>query len=123
MSRLKNTLVHLGVGLDVRNFKLNYPGLVGGVLKMSNAHFVDVNGYSNLYWDWGQEDDDMEKRLTAKHIPYVHMSPSIARYMAMDHGETTTKNTADAFTITGYSMDTNGLRWTKFPGVQSFTIK
>ncbi|KAF7256891.1 hypothetical protein EG68_06278 [Paragonimus skrjabini miyazakii] len=81
----KKYAVHLGVGLDVRNFELYFPGLVGGVLKMSNAHFVDVNGYSNMYWDWGQEDDDMEKRLKAKHIPYVHMSPSIARYMAMDH--------------------------------------
>ncbi|KAF7242060.1 hypothetical protein EG68_10770 [Paragonimus skrjabini miyazakii] len=77
--------VHLGVGLDVRKFRLNYRSLIGGVLKMSNAHFVDVNGFSNLYWDWGQEDDDMEKRLNAKHIRYVHMNSSIARYMTMSH--------------------------------------
>ncbi|KAF5401409.1 beta-1 4-N-acetylgalactosaminyltransferase bre-4 [Paragonimus heterotremus] len=78
-------VVHLGVGLDVRKFKLNYRSLIGGVLKMSNAHFVEVNGFSNLYWDWGQEDDDMEKRLNAKHIKYVHMNSSIARYMTMSH--------------------------------------
>ncbi|KAF8569457.1 hypothetical protein P879_06568 [Paragonimus westermani] len=85
-------VVHLGVGLDVRKFRLNYRSLIGGVLKMSNAHFVEVNGYSNLYWDWGQEDDDMEKRLTAKRIPYVHMNSSIARYMTMCHTKQPRRN-------------------------------
>ncbi|KAA3673633.1 beta-1,4-galactosyltransferase 4 [Paragonimus westermani] len=85
-------VVHLGVGLDVRKFRLNYRSLIGGVLKMTNTHFVEVNGYSNLYWDWGQEDDDMEKRLTAKRIPYVHMNSSIARYMTMSHTKQPRRN-------------------------------
>ncbi|CAH8519930.1 unnamed protein product [Schistosoma turkestanicum] len=77
--------VHLGVGLDIRNFRLNYPKLIGGVLKMSNKHFVQVNGHSNLYWGWGQEDDDLERRLEHEKIDYYQMSPSIARYKALPH--------------------------------------
>ncbi|CAH8553819.1 unnamed protein product [Heterobilharzia americana] len=77
--------VHLGVGLDIRNFRLNYPKLIGGVLKISNQHFVQVNGHSNLYWGWGQEDDDLERRMKYAKVSYYQMSPSVARYKALPH--------------------------------------
>ena len=35
---------------------------MGGVLSMRTEHFQRVNGYSNLYWGWGAEDDDMAYR-------------------------------------------------------------
>jgi beta-1,4-galactosyltransferase 1 len=41
---------------------LAYQELVGGVLNMRTEHFQRVNGYSNLYWGWGAEDDDMAYR-------------------------------------------------------------
>ncbi|OON15248.1 N-acetyllactosaminide 3-alpha-galactosyltransferase, partial [Opisthorchis viverrini] len=82
---VSKNVIHLGVGLDVRNFKLSYPQLVGGVLKMTTEQFVSVNGFSNKYWGWGQEDDDMERRLRRRNLNYVHISPSIARYAAMTH--------------------------------------
>ncbi|KAG5450190.1 Beta-1,4-galactosyltransferase 4 [Clonorchis sinensis] len=82
---VSKNVIHLGVGLDVRNFKLSYPQLVGGVLKMTTEQFVSVNGFSNKYWGWGQEDDDMERRLRRRNLNYIHISPSIARYAAMTH--------------------------------------
>lgn len=30
---------------------------------MSQKHMDDVNGFSNLYWGWGGEDDDLYMRL------------------------------------------------------------
>lgn len=36
--------------------------LVGGVLNMRMEHYQLVNGYSNMYWGWGAEDDDMAYR-------------------------------------------------------------
>jgi len=42
--------------------RLAYEELVGGVLNMRTEHFQRVNGYSNLYWGWGAEDDDMAFR-------------------------------------------------------------
>ena len=44
--------------------RLAYEELVGGVLNMRTEHFQRVNGYSNLYWGWGAEDDDMAYRFS-----------------------------------------------------------
>jgi hypothetical protein len=43
-------------------FRLIYPSLVGGVLGFKPDHFWKVNGYSNLFWIWGGEDDNMYYR-------------------------------------------------------------
>ncbi len=51
-----NAYMYVGVG------RLAYEELVGGVLSMRTEHFLRVNGYSNLYWGWGAEDDDMAFR-------------------------------------------------------------
>ena len=42
--------------------RLAYSELVGGVLTVRTDHFQLLNGYSNLYWGWGAEDDDMAYR-------------------------------------------------------------
>ena len=55
---------HMCSRLDQSNFIP--PSLFGGVSALRRAHFQDVNGYSNLYWKWGGEDDDMFWRLKAK---------------------------------------------------------
>ena len=43
--------------------RLTYEELIGGVLNIRTEHFLAVNGYSNLYWGWGAEDDDLYYRL------------------------------------------------------------
>ena len=55
---------HLSVGVDALNYTLPYKLLVGGVLNMHAHHLFKVNGFSNFFWGWGGEDDDMANRLT-----------------------------------------------------------
>jgi hypothetical protein len=58
------------------NFKLEYEkaknlefaDYFGGVTMFPNELFEKINGYSNLYWGWGFEDDDLLFRLSEKHI-------------------------------------------------------
>jgi N-terminal domain of galactosyltransferase len=44
------------------NFRLPYNSLFGGVTAFTPEHFELVNGFSNQYYGWGGEDDDMFNR-------------------------------------------------------------
>ena len=59
---------HMSVAVDKFNYQLPYKGLFGGVSAISVQHFTLVNGFSNQYWGWGGEDDDMAKRLGSQKL-------------------------------------------------------
>jgi len=44
------------------NFRLKYIGLIGGILSITDTDFWKVNGYSNLFFMWGGEDDSLFNR-------------------------------------------------------------
>ena len=48
-------------------FRLLYDGLIGGVLAMRTEQFQSVNGFSNMYYGWGKEDDDLSTRCASQH--------------------------------------------------------
>ena len=60
-----------------------YPFLVGGVLAVPPDVFRRLNGFSNRYFDWGGEDDDMGLRLLAKDI--CVQRPVAGFYFAASH--------------------------------------
>jgi len=76
---------HMSVAVDKFNYTLPYSYLVGGVFAISKAHFVVVNGYSNLYWGWGGEDDDMAHRLKFHNLHIIRPPESIGRYTMIKH--------------------------------------
>ena len=39
---------------------------IGGVVMINRVQFQKINGFSNVFWGWGGEDEDALKRL--KHI-------------------------------------------------------
>lgn len=53
---------HMSVAVDKLDFRLPYNSLFGGVSSMRPEHFEKLNGFSNAYWGWGGEDDDMSNR-------------------------------------------------------------
>lgn len=76
---------HMSVAIDEMNYELLYEELIGGVLNMPREHFLRVNGYSNLYWGWGAEDDDLYFRIKKSKIKLVRPPVSIARYRMLRH--------------------------------------
>ncbi|XP_052809123.1 beta-1,4-N-acetylgalactosaminyltransferase bre-4-like [Mya arenaria] len=76
---------HMSPALDKFNYTMLYKGLVGGVLSFRGKHFTKVNGYSNLFWGWGAEDDDMHKRLFAAKLSVERPSITIGRYKMIKH--------------------------------------
>jgi len=58
--------------------RLMYDGLFGGIEAFSTAHFILVNGFSNKFFGWGGEDDDLFERYAAsdEHLRqvYIHIA-------------------------------------------------
>ena len=54
---------HLSVFVDTHGGKCVYSEIFGGVSSITAQQMITVNGYSNLYWGWGGEDDDMSARI------------------------------------------------------------
>ena len=52
---------------------------------VSADQFRDVNGYSNMYWGWGGEDDDMFNRLSSRNYTVKRPPSDLARYKMNFH--------------------------------------
>lgn len=50
---------HIATKLSKYNYGLGYDQYFGGVVLFTKEQAERTNGYSNEYWDWGQEDDDL----------------------------------------------------------------
>ena len=53
----------LAVAVDRWNYSWLPPNFFGAVTAISKDHFKLVNGFSNQFWGWGGEDDDMYQRI------------------------------------------------------------
>ncbi|XP_069492029.1 beta-1,4-galactosyltransferase 4 [Ambystoma mexicanum] len=76
---------HLVVGRNVTGYRLRYKGYFGGVTAMTREQFAKVNGYSNNYWGWGGEDDDLRERVSLQKMKVVRPSPDVAKYTMVFH--------------------------------------
>ncbi len=61
-----------------------YYNYAGGVVTMKRENVIKVNGYSNDYWGWGNEDDDLSARYIGSaskyipsHMPHLHVYMTI----------------------------------------------
>ncbi len=50
---------HIAVNLSKYDYTLAYEQYFGGAVLFTKEQVYKVNGYSNNYWDWGMEDDDL----------------------------------------------------------------
>ena len=54
---------------------------------MTVDQFRQVNGFSNMFWGWGGEDDDMSNRLRQKKLYISRYPANIARYRMLRHSK------------------------------------
>jgi hypothetical protein len=50
---------HIATKLSKYDYGIGYDQYFGGVVLFTKEQVMRTNGYSNDYWDWGQEDDDL----------------------------------------------------------------
>lgn len=50
---------HIAIHISKTNYHLKYADYFGGAVVFNKEQVEKTNGYSNDYWDWGMEDDDL----------------------------------------------------------------
>lgn len=80
-----STLVSFVTRVVVVLCRLPYADLFGGVSAMSCEQFHLVNGFSNVFWGWGGEDDDMANRIKAHGLHISRYPANVARYKMLTH--------------------------------------
>ena len=76
---------HMSVAVDKFKYKLPYKQIFGGVAAIRSDQFRRLNGFSNMFWGWGGEDDDMSKRIQYRKLKIIRYRPEIARYTMIKH--------------------------------------
>ena len=51
--------IHLATRISQMDYQLKYHEYFGGAVLFTKEQVEKTNGYSNDYWDWGMEDDDL----------------------------------------------------------------
>ncbi|XP_077129104.1 beta-1,4-galactosyltransferase 1-like [Ranitomeya variabilis] len=76
---------HMANSLDKFNFRLPYNTIFGGVVAFTKEQFLKVNGFSNRFWGWGGEDDELYNRVIASGMKIERPDMTIARSKAIFH--------------------------------------
>ncbi|XP_072394471.1 beta-1,4-N-acetylgalactosaminyltransferase bre-4-like [Diabrotica undecimpunctata] len=106
---------HMSVAVDIFKYKLPYPAIFGGVSAISTEHFKLLNGFSNSFWGWGGEDDDMSNRIRYHHLHISRYPVTIARYTMLTHKKDTPSSTRYEILKQGQQKyDKDGLNSLKF---------
>ena len=98
---------HLAAEAEQFGFKLPYQGYFGGVTIFDKHSFIKSNGYSNDYWGWGAEDDDVMLRCVTRGIK---VSRKNGKYQSLSHERKITQdlyseNLRKFFDFKGSSID------------------
>lgn len=60
---------HGFTGIKHLGYRLSANGNYGGVNFFNKEDFIKINGYSNEFWGWGGEDNDLLYRVKSKGFP------------------------------------------------------
>ena len=52
-----------------------YPKFFGGVVAFTPAQYEEVNGFSNLFFGWGSEDDNLRGRVMTIFKNFIQFRP------------------------------------------------
>jgi beta-1,4-galactosyltransferase 1 len=77
-----NCPTHMATQAQQFGYKMPYPTYFGGVTLFPREDFMRINGFSNDFWGWGAEDDDLLARCKSEGLA-VASRPG--RFTCLDH--------------------------------------
>lgn len=76
---------HMSTSINVFNYNLPYYNIFGGAIAMTRTQFHYINGFSNVFYGWGGEDDDMFNRVYHGGFKVCRFQPYVSRYIMLSH--------------------------------------
>ncbi|XP_041376373.1 beta-1,4-galactosyltransferase 4-like [Gigantopelta aegis] len=83
--RCSSNPVHMSTASSKNKFKLPYRSYTGGIVGFTKEQYEKINGFSNRYFGWGGEDDDVEIRIKHKSMRVERLPYKVGRYQAIPH--------------------------------------
>jgi|TARA_B110000977_G_scaffold179276_1_gene237719 hypothetical protein len=81
------TPIHIATSISQMDYNLKYEEYFGGAVLFSKEQVEKTNGYSNDYWDWGMEDDDLFWRCALEgyaNDTYLDYSNTLDTYLSFN---------------------------------------
>ena len=76
---------HMTVAVEQFGYGILYEEIFGGVTALTTEQFKRINGFSNEFWGWGGEDDDLYNRVIYYGYNITRYPAEIARYKSLEH--------------------------------------
>ncbi|XP_033220049.1 beta-1,4-galactosyltransferase 1-like [Belonocnema kinseyi] len=76
---------HMSSSVNTFRYNLPYTGLFGGAIALTRKQFERANGFSNVFYGWGGEDDDFYGRLQSRGLKVTRFGPDVAQYYMLNH--------------------------------------
>jgi len=79
--------IHIATNISQMDYQLKYEEYFGGAILFSKEQVEKTNGYSNDYWDWGMEDDDLFWRCVLEgyaNTSYMDFEGKNVSYLSFD---------------------------------------
>ncbi|XP_059490755.1 beta-1,4-N-acetylgalactosaminyltransferase bre-4-like [Neocloeon triangulifer] len=76
---------HMSASVNTFRYNLPYVSLFGGAISVTKDQFESVNGFSNVFYGWGGEDDDFYNRITRQGLKVDRFESSVAMYFMLSH--------------------------------------
>jgi beta-1,4-galactosyltransferase 3 len=86
---------HMASAIDKFQYALPYEDNSGGVLAMTREQYSKCNGYSNSYWGWGGEDDDMTSRIHNAGYKLFRLPSNLSRFDMLKHDHVAAEEAMD----------------------------
>lgn len=76
---------HMASNINKLRYVLTYDTYFGGVISILSFQYKYVNGFSNVFYGWGGEDDDFFNRVRNQKYDVCRFEPSVQTYYALSH--------------------------------------
>ena len=79
--------LHMSALRTKNAYALPYDKYLGGVVAISQSILTSINGMSNLFFGWGQEDDNLFGRFELKKASVARFPSCLSRFYSLPHGD------------------------------------